>query len=196
MIRWAVTGPAGAGKSALCDLLAEKGAAIVDADRLGHEILAGEDIISNIITEFGSGMVCNGSVDRAALGSLVFDDPVALEKLNGITHGPLAALAGRKLDELEKEGRHRLAVLDAAVYFLLPPVPGIELVITVTASVSKRVDRLTIDGVLSPGEARSRIEAQRIMEDGWARADVVLANDGPVSELETAATELWARLED
>jgi dephospho-CoA kinase len=196
MIRWAVTGPAGAGKSALCDLLADKGAAIVDGDRLGHEILAGQDIISNIIAEFGSGMVCNGSVDRAALGSLVFDDPVALEKLNGITHGPLAALAGRKLDELEKEGRHRLAVLEAAVYFLLPPVPGIELVITVTASVSMRLHRLTLDGVLSPGEARSRIEAQRILEDGWARADVVLANDGPVSELETAATALWARLED
>ena len=177
MIRWAVTGPAGAGKSALCDLLARRGAAIVDADRLGHDILAREEIISNITAEFGSGVVSEGSVDRAALGCLVFADPVALEKLNGITHGPLAALAGRKLDELEKEGR-------------------IELVITVTASVSVRLLRMTDDGVLSPGEARSRIEAQRFLEDGWARADVVLTNDGPVSELETAATALWARLED
>ena len=196
MIRWAVTGPAGAGKSALCDLFAAQGAAIVDADRLGHEILGREDIISNIIAEFGSGMVSDGSVDRAALGGLVFADPAALDKLNGITHGPLAALAGRRLDELEKEGRHRLAVLEAAVYFLLPPVPGIELVITVTASVSMRLLRLTTGGVLSPAEARSRIEAQSSLEDGWARADVVLVNDGPVSELETAASALWARLGD
>ena len=196
MIRWAVTGPAGAGKSALCDLFAAQGAAIVDADRLGHEILGREDIISNIIAEFGSGMVSDGSVDRAALGGLVFADPAALDKLNGITHGPLAALAGRRLDELEKEGRHRLAVLEAAVYFLLPPVSGIEMVITVTASVSMRLLRLTTGGILSPAEARSRIEAQGSLEDGWARADVVLVNDGPVSELETAASALWARLGD
>ncbi len=196
MIRWAVTGPVGAGKSALCELFAAQGAAIVDGDHLGHEILGREDIISNIIAEFGSGMVGDGSVDRAALGGLVFADPAALDKLNGITHGPLAALAGRRLDELEKEGRHRLAVLEAAVYFLLPPVPGIELVITVTASVSMRLLRLTTGGVLSPAEARSRIEGQNSLEEGWARANVVLVNDGPVSELETAASALWARLGD
>lgn len=196
MKRWAVTGPAGAGKSALCDLFAAQGAAIVDGDRLGHEILVREDIISKIMAEFGPGVVRDGSVDRATLGGLAFADPVALARLNTITHGPLAALAGRRLDELEKEDRHRLAVLEAAVYFLLPPVPGIELVITVTASVSMRLLRLTSDGALSPGEARSRIEAQRFLEDGWAGADVVLNNDGSVSELETAARALLARLKD
>jgi len=196
MIRWVVTGPAGAGKSVLCGLFADRGAAVVDGDRLGHEILAREDIISAVITEFGSGVVSDGSVDREALGGLVFADPVALEKLNGITHGPLASLAGRRLDELEKDGCHRLAVLEAAVYFLLPPVPGIDLVITVTASVSTRLARLTGSDGLSLREGRSRITAQLSLEDGWARADVVLANDGPVTELEIAAETLWSRLKD
>ncbi len=196
MIRWVVTGPAGAGKSDLCGFFTDRGAAIVDGDRLGHEILAREDILANIITEFGSGVVSDGSVDRAALGRLVFADPAALARLNGITHGPLAALAGHRLDELEKEGRHRLAVLEAAVYFLLPPVSGIELVITVTASASTRLTRMTGGGVLSPAEARSRLEAQHFLEDGWARADVVVVNDGSVSELENAAEDLWSRLKD
>ncbi|MCK9996036.1 MAG: dephospho-CoA kinase [Candidatus Krumholzibacteria bacterium] len=196
MIRWVVTGPAGAGKSVFCGFLADRGAAVVDGDRLGHEILAREDVVSGIITEFGSGVVFDGSVDRSALARLVFADPVALEKLNRMTHGPLAASAGRRMDELDKEGRHRLAVLEAAVYFLLPPVSGIELVITVTASPSTRLSRMVGGGVLNPAEARSRIQAQRSLEDGWARADVVLVNDGPVSELEKAAEDLWSRLKD
>ncbi len=196
MIRWVVTGPAGAGKSALCGLFADRGAAILDGDRLGHEILAREDVVANIITAFGSGVVCDGSVDRAALGSLVFSDPAAFGRLNGITHGPLAALTGQRLDELEKEGLHRLAVLEAAVYFLLPPVPGIDLVITVTASAATRLARMTESGFLEPGEALSRIGAQRSMEDAWARADVVVGNDGPVSALEKIAEDLWSRLKD
>ena len=196
MIRWVVTGPAGAGKSALCSLFADQGATVLDGDRLGHEILAREDVVAKIITEFGPGVVSGRSVDRAALGALVFSDQVALGKLNGITHGPLAALMGQRLEELEKEGLHHLAVLEAAVYFLLPPVPGIDLVITVTASPSARLARMTGSGSLSPAEALSRIEAQGFMEEGWARADVVVANDGPISELEKIAEDLWSRLKD
>jgi dephospho-CoA kinase len=196
MIRWVVTGPAGAGKSALCGLFADRGAAVLDGDRLGHDILAREDVVANITNEFGSRVVTDGTVDRAALGALVFPDPVALGKLNGITHGPLAALMGQRLDELEKEGLHRLAVIEAAVYFLLPPVPGIDLVITVTASPSTRLARMADSGSLSPAQARSRIEAQRSMEGGWANADVIVGNDGPVSELKNIAEDLWSRLKD
>ncbi len=196
MIRWVVTGPAGAGKSALCDIFADRGAAVLDGDRLGHEILAREDVVAEINTVFGSGAVSDGTVDRAALGALVFSDPVALDKLNGITHGPLATLAGQRLGELEKEGLHRLAVLEAAVYFLLPPVPSIDLVITVTASPATRLARMTESGFLEPAEALYRIEAQRSMEDAWARADVVVGNDGPISELEKIAEDLWHRLKD
>jgi dephospho-CoA kinase len=196
MIRWVVTGPAGAGKSALCGLFADRGAAVLDGDRLGHDILGREDVVANIINEFASGVVTDGTVDRAALGALVFSDPIALGKLNGITHGPLAALMGQRLDELEKEGLHRLAVLEAAVYFLLPPVPGIDLVITLTASPSTRLARMTDSGSLSPAQARSRIEAQRSMEGGWGHADVIVGNDGPVSELKNIAEDLWSRLKD
>ena len=196
MRRWIVTGPAGAGKSALCGIFHDRGAAIVDGDRLGHEILAREDIVFAIGAEFGSGVVPGGSVDRMALGALVFADPVALERLNRITHGPLATLAQRQLDKLEKEGSHPLAVFEAAVYFLLPPMPGIDLVIAVTSCETVRFTRLTEMAGLEPRQARFRIEAQHYLEDGWAGADVVLANDGPFFELEAAAEALWSGLKD
>jgi len=196
MRRWVVTGPTGAGKSILCGIFAGRGAAIVDGDVLGHEILVREDIVTAIVAEFGPDVVAGGAVDRAVLGALVFADPLALERLNRITHGPLSALAERRLDELGKEGRHRLAVFEAAVYFLLSPVSCIDLVVTVTASETTRFVRLTQMAGLSPREARFRIEAQHSLEHGWAGADVVLANDGPLSDLEKAADALWARLED
>jgi len=196
MKRWVVTGPAGAGKSSLCRLLADRGAAIVDGDALGHEILQWEDTVERIATEFGDGVVDNGRVNRVALGKIVFQDPSALKNLNRITHGSLTGLVSRRLDELEATGRYRLAVLDAAVYFLLPPVPGIELVVTVTAAEEIRIGRLTAGGVLDLAQATARVHAQRVMTAGWDRADLVLANDGSTADLEHAAGLLWERLED
>jgi dephospho-CoA kinase len=135
-------------------------------------------------------------VDRAALGAIVFADSEALDKLNRITHGPLSALAGRRLDKLEREGIHLLAVFEAAVYFALPPVPGIELVITVTASSSTRLARLIQFNGLAPGDARARTAAQQPLHDGWDRANLVLTNDGSLSTLEAEAKKLWSRLKD
>ena len=142
MKRWVVTGPTGAGKSILCGFLARAGAAVLDGDSLGHEILEKPEITTALAREFGAGVLSKGSVDRSSLGRIVFDDPAALERLNRITHGPLSRLAAERLDDLEKSGLHRLAVLEAAVYFLLPPVPGVELIITVTASEETRRARL------------------------------------------------------
>lgn len=196
MRRWVVTGPAGGGKSTFCRLLADRGAALLDGDRLGHEVLGQEEIVAAISAEFGPDMVRAGAVDRAALGPVVFADPSALKRLNGITHGPLADLMSRRLEDLENEKRHRLAVLEAAVYFLLPVVRGIEKVITVTAPETVRFARLTGPGCLDETDAWRRIEAQGFMADGWNSADIVLGNEGTLADLESAANALWSGLDD
>lgn len=196
MRRWVVTGPAGAGKSIFCGFLATGGAALLDGDSLGHEILERPEISAAVEREFGAIVISNGAVDRGALGSIVFDDPVALERLNGITHGPLSNLAAVRMDEIEKSGLHRLAVLEAAVYFLLPPVPGVELVITVTASETTRKNRLMEWSGMDREEAQNRIHAQRPLEKGWSAADIVLVNENSLGLLETEAAALLARLED
>ena len=196
MMRWVVTGPVGAGKSLFTSELARLGAGVVDGDQLGHEILERTDIISAIGAEFGLKYTTDGVVDRAALGRLVFGEPEKLAALDALTHGPLSELASQRLDALERRGGPPLAVLDAAVYFLLPPVPGIELVVTVTAAEEIRIGRLTAGGVLDLAQATARVHAQRVMTAGWDRADLVLANDGSTADLEHAAGLLWERLED
>ncbi len=196
---WAVTGPAGAGKSAVSGILARAGAAIVDGDQLGHELLGREDIQARIAQELGPQYVRDGVVDRAGLGSRVFGEPEALQRLNEIMHGPLAQLAAEKLEKLAIEGKHELAVFEAAVYFLLPSPPEVDLVVAVVAAPEVRAQRLVdrsrgrSGGRMSATEARRRIEAQANMSGAWARADEIITNDGTIAELEVRTMRLLTR---
>lgn len=182
MRRWVVTGPTGAGKSELTRALAERGAAVLYGDELGHEVLRDEDVIAAIANEFGDGYVVDGTVDRPALGRLVFADPDALERLNALTHPPLQRLMNRRLDELADAGGHDLAVLEAAVYFLLPQPPRADLVITVVAGEENRLERLVAGG-LDESTARDRIRRQSRLPMNFAAADITVPNDGTREDL-------------
>ena len=192
MTTWALTGPAGAGKSVVSAMLASNGAVIIDGDRLGHEILARPDIQAEIVRRLGAGYVLNGVVDRVSLGARVFGDPAALTKLNEITHGPLAALAAEKLASLAAAGEHELAVFEAAVYFLLPSPPTVDLVVAVVAPVETRVPRLLARsaGRMKEAEARNRVAAQVDLEKYWPKADEIIVNDGTLAELEARVIHL------
>jgi dephospho-CoA kinase len=187
--RWAVTGPTGAGKSVVTGLLAERGAEVVDADAVGHVVLARPEIRDAIAAAFGPRFVRDGRVDRPALGRHVFADPGQLARLNAITHPPLAAEARRRLDVIVAAGRARLAVLEAAVYFLLPAPGPIDLTVAVTAPADLRLERLIASG-LAPQAARTRIAAQEPLAATFARADVELANTGERDELAAAVDRL------
>ncbi|MFO7652265.1 MAG: dephospho-CoA kinase [Candidatus Krumholzibacteriia bacterium] len=189
MPRWAVTGLAAAGKSLVCRLLERHGAEVVDADRLGHEVLERPEIQAAIAAELGSRYVRGGAIDRPALGRRVFTDRTALERLNAITHPSLAAAARRRLDEVAAAGRARVAVLEAAVYFLLPSVGRMDLVIAVAAPRELRRRRLR-DAGLSEIEADSRVVAQEPLERLLHGADVVLHNTGSRADLARAVDEL------
>ena len=190
MIRWVVTGPIGAGKSTVTAWLARRGAAVVDGDRLGHEVLADPAVVAEVAAAFGPGTVAEGQVDRTVLGPLVFADPSALARLNGITHGRIAALARRRLDELEKAGNHGLAVLEAAVYFLFPAPPPVDLVIAVVADPVVRAARLAARRGLTAPQAAARLAAQADLAPLWRSADVVLDNSGDELQLQRRLDQL------
>ncbi len=134
-------------------------------------------------------------MDRSALGARVFADPEALKALNRITHTPLAHLAREKLADLAQNGEHELAVFEAAVYFLLPSPPVVDLVVAVVASPQLRIERLVARsaGSLSLGQATSRVAAQANMEDHWPQADEIIVNDGTLDELEASVARLVPR---
>lgn len=191
MRRWVVTGPLGAGKSTLTGLFARAGASVIDGDALGHDLLNEAQVQAALAAAFGSGILAGRGVNRAALGRRVFADPRALARLDEIMLGPLASRMRRAFAALDASGK-ALAVLEAAVYYLLPSLGHVDLTITVTASAETRLRRLIETGRWPADETRRRVAAQAHLEGGWARSDVILVNEGPPGELERAATQLLA----
>jgi dephospho-CoA kinase len=187
--RLAIIGPTGAGKSRLCRRLAELGAEVVEADRVGHEVLAQPEVCARIAAEFGPGVLGgDGTVDRAALGAIVFADPARRAALDAITHAPLAAAIGGQLANAEHKAP--LVILEAAVYFLLPGPPTVDAVVAVVATAPLRQQRLEALG-LTPAQARARIAAQAHLEPTWARADRIITNDGDDAALAAVARDLY-----
>jgi dephospho-CoA kinase len=193
MRRWVVTGPLGAGKSLVTRILVEHGAVPIEGDAIGHELLRLPTVIDQIRQEFGGEVLQAGQVDREALGRVVFADPASLARLNAITLPQLAVSFQERFDQLAASGRWALAVLEAAVYFLLPSMEHIDLTIAVVASPALREERLLARDRWSRDEIRRRIAAQQDWERYWSRADVLLANEGTTDALESATLELLAQ---
>lgn len=192
MRRWAVTGPIGAGKSLAVRLLAERGALVVDADAVGHAVLREPDVRDAVALEFGPEILVDGAVDRAAVADRVFGDAVALARLNALTHPRLAERLRERL-AAAAAAKPALAVLEAAVYFLLPPVGDFDLVVAVVADEAIRLRRLTAGGRYDAEAARRRIEAQRPLLPLFERADVILVNEGDEDDLARSLEALLRR---
>lgn len=186
----AVTGPTGAGKSRFCSHLAALGARIIDADRLGHEVLAEPEIRDELVATFGQSILApDGRIDRGRLGLLVFSSFERRRQLDALVHPALAAACNRALAAARAEGSP-LVILEAAVYFLLPGPPPVDLTITVTAPADVRLARLTDHG-LDPQRALARISSQDHLDPHWLRADRIITNAGDEAALRQAADELW-----
>ncbi|MDO9694628.1 MAG: dephospho-CoA kinase [Candidatus Latescibacteria bacterium] len=193
LLHWVVTGPIGAGKSLAVSELAALGARVVDADAEGRALLREPGMPASVAAALGAGVVRAGEVDRAAVAALVFADPQALARLDALVHPRLAARIAARLREHEAAaGEPGLAVVEAAVYFLLPPFGPVDLVVAIDAPLELRVSRLAASGRLDAAAARVRADAQRHLLDAFSRADVVLRNEGGPGDLRRAVRELVA----
>lgn len=189
----AITGPTGAGKSRLCRLLAARGARVVEADAVGHEVLDRPAVRDAVAAAFGEDTVGrDGRIDRGVLGPRVFGDPRARSRLDALVHPALAAACVERLDAARRDGSP-LVILEAAVYFLLPGPPPVDLTVLVTAPEPVRLARLQDQG-LDPPSARARMAAQAHLEARWRQADRSIENDGSEAELAAAADLLWREL--
>jgi dephospho-CoA kinase len=193
LLCWVVTGPVGAGKSLAVSELAALGALVVDADAEGRALLREPGMPAAVAAALGPGVLRDGEVDRAAVAALVFTDPEALARLDALTHPRLAARIAARLQQFEAAaGEPGLAVVEAAVYFRLPPFGPVDLVVAVDAPADLRVSRLAASGRFDAVAARVRADAQRSLLDAFTRADVVLRNEGGPEDLRRAVRELVA----
>lgn len=190
-LRVAVTGGVGSGKSALGTVLAEFGAVRIDADVLAREVVEpGTPGLAAVVGRFGSSVIRDGQLDRAALAAVVFADPRARADLNAITH-PLVGLRSRELMDAAPPG--------AVIVYELPLLVengrsgDFDAVVVVEAPLAVRLDRLAARG-LDEAAARARIAAQATDAQRRSIADFVVSNAGSPDDLRAAAHALWVDL--
>jgi dephospho-CoA kinase len=185
-----LTGGIGSGKSTVSGLLAERGAVIVDADRIAREVVEpGTPGLAAVVEAFGPRVLNDdGSLDRPALAAIVFADPEARRRLDGIVH-PLVRERGAELAAQAPPGA--VVVHDVPLLVETGQAGSYDLVLVVEADPETRVARLVGRG-LSEDDARARIAAQATDEQRRAVADVVLDNSGTPAELEAQVERFWA----
>ena len=184
-----LTGNIATGKSAVMRLAAERGALTIDADRVVHELLAGDAAIQQaVVAAFGPGVRrAGGGIDRVALGSIVFDDPQRLRQLEAILHPAVRTEIARRVQTSDAP-----VIVIEAIKLLEGPLAALCDQVWVTACAREtQMARLRVCRGLSEAAAAARIDAQSPQADKIARADVVITTDGLLRETEEQFVAAW-----
>jgi dephospho-CoA kinase len=190
--RVGLTGNIASGKSAVARVWQRLGAHVVDADELARRaVVPGSAGLAAIRATFGGDVIApDGSLDRARMRALVFADAAQRAALERIVHPEVARL------RLEEEAR--LAAAGATVVVHVIPLlfeadltGTVDEVVFVDAAAEARLDRLVRLRGIAPEEARRMIAAQMPATEKRRRADVLIENDGTLTELESRAEKAW-----
>ena len=190
MIVIGITGPTGAGKTTVLNVLKELGGCILDADAIYHEMLENDPVLRyELEARFGPLTGEDGSFDRKKLGGIVFHDPAALDDLNTIAHRRIVLELGRRLWLARKDGI-QVAAIDAIALFESGAAELCHVTLAVLAPPEVRVRRIMAREGISEEYARARVAAQKPSEWFEERCDHILRNDGGREDLEARARAL------
>ena len=191
-----LTGGIASGKSAVARRLAEHGAIVIDADQLAREVVApGTRALARIAEEFGPTVIASdGSLDRAALGSLIFSSPTRRELLNSITHPAVSARSQELFRAAADADASSIVVYDVPLLVEAGRVDEFDQIVVVHASTETRIARMVELRGMERAEALRRISAQASDAERLAVADVVIDADVSLAFTEEQADALWDRL--
>jgi len=193
-----LTGGVGAGKSTVAALLAGRGARVIDADRIGHEVYRpGTRAFERVVGAFGPGVVSSdGTIDRRALGALVFADADARSRLNAIVHPEIAAEVGGRIAAARAESAAVPIVVEAAVLLEAGWRSLVDRLWVVSTRRENAIARVMASRGLTRAEVERRLEAQMPDRERRRAADVVIENDGSLEALEREVEKAWRTVAD
>jgi len=191
-----LTGGIASGKSTVSAMLAELGAAVIDADRIAREVVRrGMPAHARIVDHFGKGILLpDGEIDRRALGDIVFHDAAEKAVLNAIVHPEVIAAYAREIAALERDRPDALVVMDVPLLLESRMHEGLAEVIVVYVPESLQRKRLMTRDDISAEDADARIGSQMPIEEKKRRATIVIDNTGDLSETRRQVTAVFRRL--
>jgi dephospho-CoA kinase len=175
-----LTGSIATGKSTVSRMFAHLGARVLDADLLAREVvMPGQPAYLKIVEEFGQGVVQeDGTLDRKALGAIVFAEPARRQRLEEITHPAIAARQQRILSVLDEEAFEGIVIWDVALLFETGGVAKMDRVVVVATDPETELARLMARDGMAEAGARARIESQMPVAEKAKRAHYVIDNSG------------------
>lgn len=190
MIRVALTGGIGSGKSTVSRFFADQGALVIDADQISRDLVrSGEPALKEVLARFGSELLLpDGQLDRAALAALVFSDDENLADLNAIMQPRIARRAAELLDAAAPES---VVVYDMPLLVENDATRGWDTVVVVQAPREVRIQRLVDGRDMTRADVAARMAAQATDEERLAVADVVIENSGDERALSDAVDRAW-----
>ena len=196
MLLVALTGGIASGKSAVAGRLADHGAIVVDADVLAREVVEpGTPALARIAEEFGPEVIAaDGSLNRPALGALIFTSPEKRAALNAITHPAVAERSHELFAAAAAADPHAIVVYDVPLLVDAGRAEEFDLIVVVNASTETRVGRMIEHRGMTRDEAFHRINSQATDTERLAIADVVIDANGTLLETLQQADVLWEKL--
>lgn len=179
-----LTGGPATGKTTVAKLLLKSGAAVISADRIGHELLERNRRVRRSVKKllgdevFGPG----GTPDRGKIARIVFADPAILMQFNTIMHPPLLREIKRRINRFRREKSTSMIVVEAALIFEWGIANWFDYLISVDAPITLRLARCA-KAAFRPEQLRQRIKAQMPQKEKNALADWIIKNDGDMNEL-------------
>ena len=192
-----LTGGIGSGKSTVAELLAERGAVIVDADRVARQVVEpGTPAHAALVERFGAGIVdADGRIDRPSLAAAAFGDPAALADLNAITHPAIGVEMVRQRDE--HAGTDRVVVMDIPLLTEAHrELLSLAAVIVVDTPPETALQRLVELRGMDRADAEARMAAQVDRAARLSVADLVVDNSGDRSHLVEEVDRVWAAVSE
>lgn len=186
-----LTGGIGSGKSTVSQLLARRGAIIVDADAIVRKLqVPGAPMLDTLAARFGREIIRDdGSLDRAKLAEIAFVDKDAVRALNDIVHPAVRAEMAVRV--LAYAGTNEVVVLDIPLVSGKRP-EGTSALVVVDTPVEIAIERLAAQRNMTESDARARLANQPSREDRLGVANRVIDNSGDIAALERQVDDVWA----
>ena len=190
-----LTGGIASGKSTISNIFKEVGWPVIDADQTARQVvMPGSLGLAQIVSRFGSQVLQpDGTLDRATLGSMVFDDPQNLSDLDQIEHPLIMAAIDQQLAGFKKQGLP-VVVLDVPLLFETGMDQECDLTVLAVVDRKTQLERLMKRDHCSKAAALKRINAQMPLEEKMRRADVTIDNNGSLAQTRLQVAKLVERV--